>query len=77
MTTKLISNNEYLQLLGLKTLADRANAELLQIERAACAITGEEPESGGHTGDIVYGNRGVLEAIKIMDIRIVPDDPKE
>lgn len=52
---KTITKSQELQLIGLFTLADHHNEALKDIERAACEITGQEPASGSHTSDAVYG----------------------
>jgi hypothetical protein len=49
-----ITRAQYLQLVGLLTLAQRHYVTLREIERAACEITGEEFNEGGHTGDEIY-----------------------
>lgn len=52
-TRETISQSEYLQLVGLLTLAARHNERLSEIEEAACKLVGEQP--GGHVTDAVYG----------------------
>lgn len=49
-----ISRNDYLRLVGLLTLASSHNRALQQIEKAAIEITGEF-ETGGHSGDEIWG----------------------
>jgi hypothetical protein len=49
-----ITTNERLQLIGLLTLAQHHERLLRGLEAAACEITGEEANSGGHTGDAIY-----------------------
>lgn len=65
---RTITENQRLQLIGLLTLAEHHNAMLKQIERAACAITGES--DGGHTGDAVYGSRTLEELLTLREIEV-------
>jgi len=69
---KTITKQQYLQLAGLLTLAERYTGELEEIERAAMEITGEDDE-WGHTSDAVYGTRSIAELLKLLEI-IVDDD---
>ena len=54
---KKITNDQYLQLLGLLTLAAGHNAALEDISIAASKITGDEP-SCGFTDEAVFGVGG-------------------
>ncbi len=72
---KQITYSEYLQLIGLKTLADRHNKELDEILKSAQNITGEvnhnnEPELSGHTSDWIYGMRSTDEVLKLLGITV-------
>jgi hypothetical protein len=75
MTT--ITRTQYLQLLGLMTLAKMHNDKLRDIEISACAITGVVPGeySGncGHTSDMVYGSRELDDGLRCMKITVVDD----
>lgn len=55
---KTISKEDHMKLIGLLTVAAQHQSALEAIERAACEITGDEPQSGGHTGDAVYAGYG-------------------
>lgn len=50
---KIISRDDYLRLVGLLTLAADHRKALDDINRSACALTGEAP--GYHTTDTVWG----------------------
>jgi hypothetical protein len=50
---KTISQDDYLRLVGLLTLASDHRKAPRDIERSACAITDEKPN--GHTSDTVWG----------------------
>jgi hypothetical protein len=63
---KHLTRGEYLQLLGLVTLAKRHNAILTELEKAAQAITGE----AAHTVDIVSGFRELDEGLDILGITV-------
>jgi hypothetical protein len=73
-----ITRAEYLQLLGLLTLAERHNKSLEEIRAAAAEITGERdshgaPSDNGHTADAVYGSRDLDELLRLLNIAV--DDP--
>lgn len=51
---KTISYDDYLRLAGLLALADDHRRMLQAIERSACAISGDDPERGGHTSDAIW-----------------------
>ncbi|MBW3624083.1 MAG: hypothetical protein KY468_11805 [Armatimonadetes bacterium] len=73
---KTISRNEYLQLVGLQTLAANHNRQLREIEKAAYAITGEgdlsEDYLGGHTSDAMYDtdNISVDDLLRRLEITV-------
>jgi hypothetical protein len=52
---KTVTKSEYLQLVGLLTLAKKHNEWLEDLRVAALAIT-QEADEHGHTGDAVYGD---------------------
>jgi hypothetical protein len=61
---KTITRSEYLQLLGLHALAKRHVEQLNDIERAACAITGQIPLAGTHTSDAIWNaNDDTVDAL--------------
>lgn len=67
-----ITQQEYLQIIGLLVLADKANRELENIESAIASILNipKEPYGGyGHISDTVFGERNgaddLLEKLKI------------
>jgi hypothetical protein len=72
VTKKTISQDDYLRLLGLLTLAADHRKALEAIERSACAITSVAPEAGTHTSDTVWG--GYLlstdELLSLLDITV-------
>lgn len=67
---KTITYDNYLRLLGLLTLAADHRREMEAIERSACAITGEEPGSGGHTGEAVWGEKRIEHLLTVLDITV-------
>jgi hypothetical protein len=69
MSVKTITREQYLQLLGLRTLATRHYASIKEIEEAARAITGDD--DCGHTDDILSGFRGLDEGLLLLDISVV------
>lgn len=74
-----ITRTQYLQLLGLMTLAKTHNDRLRDIEVAACAITGVVPGeyagNASHTSDMVYGSRELDDGLRCMKIEVVSDPP--
>lgn len=66
---RTITKRQYLQLSGLLTLAERYNRELEDIKHAAMEITGDTDECG-HTSDAVYGQRTIVELLKLLDITV-------
>ena len=64
---KKITKEQYVQLVGLMCLAKQSTNELNNIEKAACAITGEEPNKGSHTSDEVYAARGEPNADALLE----------
>lgn len=66
-----ISRNEYLQLLGLKTLAIKHNKDLESIRQAMIEITAEEDEQG-HTADTVWDNEQTVDTMLFnLEIEVV------
>lgn len=70
-----ITKSEYLQLLGLKMLADESSRHQQELLKSASKITGEEHDRGGHTSDLIYDqNTSVNHALKMLGITVV-DSP--
>ena len=79
-----ISRAEYLQLMGLRAVADKYNALLKAIEVAAYEITAEldrngKPETMGHTSDFIYGNWDLDTMLERLGLKVVdpPVPPTE
>ena len=70
---KTITQHQYLQLVGLLTLAKQYNGALEQIKHAALEITGET-EDWGHTSDAVYGMRSIDDLLKFLEITVEESD---
>lgn len=51
---KTITRDQYLMLVGLSTLAHYHHKALSDIERSACALTGDEPNSNTRTKDFIF-----------------------
>ena len=66
MKNTIISASQRLQLIGLITVGQRLERQLRDVEAAACEITGEVPNDGGHTGDALYG-RGDIDPVAVVD----------
>jgi len=73
--SKIISHSEYLQLVGLCTLATKHNEALVDIEAAARAITGDEQH--GHTSDGIYCDEGAAYIIERLEITVAKEVPDE
>ena len=81
-TTKTsISQDDYLRLVGLLTLARDHNRALSDIRLSAVAITGEYDDTGlggevyGHTGDAVYDDNGGNADALLRKLGIKVDPP--
>lgn len=70
-----ITRSQYLQLVGLLTLAARHNRDLRAIEKAALEITKEDEL--GHTGDAVYGDSHTADSLLERLSITVEDDAAE
>lgn len=76
-----ITTHEYVQLVGLKTLADGHLLALSDISGAILAITGEENETGdpdtdGHAGDLIWaGNVRVEDMLRKLGITVEEREP--
>ncbi len=66
-----ITRSQYLQLLGLQTLAAHHIRTMDGLAAAAIAITREGVDMG-HTYDLVWGNRNLDEALGLMGITVEP-----
>jgi hypothetical protein len=67
--TKSLSYDDYLRLAGLLALAADHRRMLEAIDRAACAITGDEPAAGSHTSDAVWsGDRSLADVLMLLGI---------
>lgn len=73
---KTITQEHYLQLVGLLALADYHNRALKDITQAALEITDERDDGEiamwGHTADAVYGESDVKELLRRLDITVAP-----
>jgi hypothetical protein len=68
---KTITREQYLQLLGLKVLADKHNEALHDILSSAATITGEaEPLGGGHTDEMVWSDLDVDTTLNGLGIEV-------
>jgi hypothetical protein len=70
---KTITKQQYLQLAGLLTLAERYNGELEEIKHAAMEITGDADEYG-HTSDAVFGERAIVDLLRLLKITVEETD---
>ena len=69
---KQINKNEYLQAVGLITLAKKHNESLRQIEDALCGIL--DAEKGGHCSDCVFGELYQIDTLlEYLDIEFNKD----
>lgn len=68
-TKKTITHAEYLQLLGLRLIADRHQSAMDELSKAAAAITGETDELG-HTYDYVWSNRELDEMLDVLELKV-------
>ncbi len=68
---RVITRSDYLQLIGLFALARDHLAALREIERVACAITGDEPGAGTHTTDAVWGEEDLAHLLDVLGIEVV------
>jgi len=75
--TKTITRSQYLQLLGLKTLADKHRAAMNDILNAMLDITDERDREGkrddmGHTCDVVWSDEDLDKKLGYMGIEVLP-----
>lgn len=64
---KTITRNEYRMLVGLGTLAHYHHKGLTDIERSACAITGDTPDTNSRTMDFIF-NETPISAAGVDDL---------
>ena len=72
---KEITKAEYLQLIGLKEVAKRYNAQLDFIYKVGQEITGEvdhtgKPELYGHTCDYLSDARELDDMLRLLEIKV-------
>lgn len=72
---KSITQAEYYQLLGLRSIADKYNEMAKNCAVAARDITQEldhdgKPDDMGHTYDCIYGSRAVEEMLELIGLTI-------
>ncbi len=71
-SVETISQDEYLKLIGLHTLAAYHRKSLHDIQQAAQSITGET-EDGGHTDEFIWSdNPGIDALLKRLNITVAP-----
>lgn len=74
--TKIITYDDYLRLCGLLALAADHRKMLEAIDRSACAITGQNPEDGGHTSDTIWGQGySPQRLLELLDIPVPTPPP--
>jgi hypothetical protein len=70
-----ITRNEYLQLVGLKTIAMMYYRRMKDVEEAVIAITGEE-DKHGHACDFVWDENITVDALlEKMEITVFLQEP--
>jgi hypothetical protein len=65
-----ITHKEYLQLVGLRTLAEQHQHYLRDIAAAIREIVGELDEHLGHSGDCAWGEVEVDQLLSNLDITV-------
>jgi hypothetical protein len=66
---KTITRGQYLQLLGLQTLAKQHWSAINDIEKAALEITKEDNDIG-HTMDMMADSRNIDDGLRILGIKV-------
>lgn len=66
---RVITQNDYYALLGLRELARRSIEQLEHLEAAAMDIT-KETEKSGWTGEFIWGSREIDECLKFLNITV-------
>lgn len=78
MPKTTITRNEYLQLVGLLTLAKRHCAALTDIAQACVAITDERDDDGdlmdnGHTFDAVWSEGDADDLLRKLELTVAEE----
>ncbi len=73
-----ITRSEYLQLLGLRKLAESYTETLNQLVVIGQKITGEldsrgKPEYYGHLSDSIFGDRGIDEMLSLLELNVIDE----
>lgn len=81
-TPSTITRAQYLQLLGLVTLGERLVKQTDEIRSAMAEIVDERDEDGsidasGHISDVIWGGRGLDQALHILKITVADSPPAE
>lgn len=75
MSKTTITRAEYLQLLGMKKMADTYTAQIQELIKAGQTISGEG-DSYGHIADAFWADSNTLsEALRKLHITVLPDPP--
>jgi hypothetical protein len=72
---RTITEEEYVKLVGLLTIAAEHNRALDTIARAVAGITGDDDDGYGYFGcssDAVSGNHDARSLLSVLDIDVVP-----
>jgi hypothetical protein len=71
---KTITQNQYQQLVGLQSLAERCQKWRDEIEAAVREITGE-PDDSYHATDFIYADQGLRGMLKRLEITVERSAP--
>lgn len=66
---KTITQNQYLQLVGLIAICQKYWSMCSAAQKAAAEITGTDEH--GHISDVLFGDRPLDEGLKLMGIEVV------
>lgn len=66
---KTITQNQYLQLVGLLAITTRHYAMIKQCEEAFVEIVGEE-DTAGHSMDILCGGRELDDGLRLLHVTV-------
>jgi hypothetical protein len=69
MAKTTITKNEYLQLVGLTTLAMKHEKIVRECERAMEELMGF-PENSGETSDVIYGDRDLTWLLERANVTV-------
>ena len=68
---KYITKSQYYTLIGLREVAKKYQEILVELEKSAQEITGEEDTGcGGHSFDYIYGSRDLDDMLRILEIEV-------